>query len=80
MLKRGLFDVISLTVIYFREAAAGLDDAHHEKQNQQGAADGLERPVDISDHRPDGPAFKILRCSGDQGPDLRQLVVPCPQS
>ena len=75
--KRRLFVIISLTVIYFGKAAAGLDNAHHEEQHQKGAADGLERAMDISDHRPDSPALEVLRCGGDQSPDLRQLTVPC---
>ena len=74
--KRGLFNVISLTELYFREATHGLDHAHHEKQHQQGVAYGLQAAVDADDHGPYSAAPEILRAGGDQRPDLRQLIVP----
>ncbi len=64
-------------MIYVRKAAAGLDDPHHEEQHQQGAADGLERPVDAHDHIPDSTALEVFRGGADERPDLRELAVPC---
>lgn len=58
------------------KAAAGLDYAHHKKQHQQSIANGLERAVDADDHVPDPAAFEFLRGGADQGPDLREFVVP----
>ena len=74
--KRGLLTIISLTELYFREAAAGLDHAHHEKQHQQSVAYGLQATVDADDHRPYPAAPEVLRAGGDQRPDLRQLIIP----
>ncbi len=76
MCERGLFAIISLTVIYVREAAAGLDDAHHKEQHQQGAANGLGRPVDAHNHVPDGAALEVFRSRADERPDPREFAVP----
>ena len=78
--KRGLFDIISLTELYFRETAAGFDHTHHEEQHQQGIANGFQTAVDIDDHGPHPAALEILRAGGDQRPELRQFVVPGGQS
>ena len=74
--KHGLFHVISLTELYFREAAHGFDHAHHEKQRQQGIAHGLQAAVDVYNHRPHPAASEVLRAGGDQRPEFYQLIVP----
>ena len=66
-------------MIYFRKAAAGLDDTHHKEQHQQGASDSLEGAVDVLDDRPDTAALEVFRGSTEELPDLRQLPIPCPQ-
>ena len=78
--KRRLFIVISLTVIYFREAAAGLDHANDKEQHQQGVADGLEPAVDVHHHIPDRAALEVLGGVRDKLPDLAQFAVPDIQS
>ena len=70
----------SLSVIRIREATAGLDHAHHKENYQQGVTNSLQPVVDAHDYGPDPAALELLRPGGEQGPDLRQLPVPGPQS
>lgn len=58
------------------EAGCTLEDAHGKEQYQQAIAYGLQSIIDIDDGRPDASAPELLGRCGNQGPYLRQLIVP----
>lgn len=70
----------NLRLLQLGETAAGLDDTHHEKEHQQGVADGFQRSVDADDDPPDAAAPETLGTGGEKCPNFGQFIVPGIQS
>lgn len=62
-----------------RKAAAGLDHAYNEEQNEQAVANGFQTAVDILYNAPYSATFEGFGACGEQRPYLGQFVVPCGQ-
>lgn len=58
------------------EAGRTLEDAHGKEQYQQTVTHGLQSIIDVDDGCPDTSAPELLGRCGNQGPYLRQFIVP----
>ena len=65
-----------LTLLHFRETAAGFYNAHYEKQYQQRIPHSLQSIVDVHDDIPDTAALEVFRRCGDELPDFCKFFVP----
>lgn len=58
-------------MIYFRKTSTGLDDIHHEKQHQQGVADGLEAAREANGEGAVAPSpLSLFLPTCDEGEDI----------